>query len=103
MYGVLRADIARSAGRRARRFFATRRAAAALHDGLLAYSRVETRGDPFEPVDLNAVLEDVLVEFVQQQGGEYFRAAVSSTEDDWEIIYRQDRPNTSGLDPEAVH
>ncbi|WP_254761677.1 PAS domain S-box protein [Natrinema marinum] len=28
-------------------------------DGLLAYSRVETRGDPFEPTDLNAVLDDV--------------------------------------------
>ncbi|MFC4436247.1 MULTISPECIES: sensor histidine kinase [Natrialbaceae] len=29
-------------------------------DGLLAYSRVETQGDPFEPVDLNAVLDDVI-------------------------------------------
>ncbi|MCU4743747.1 PAS domain S-box protein [Natronoglomus mannanivorans] len=28
-------------------------------DGLLEYSRVETRGDEFEPVDLDAVLEDV--------------------------------------------
>ena len=28
-------------------------------EGLLEYSRVETRGDPFEPVDLDAVLEDV--------------------------------------------
>ncbi|WP_408957509.1 PAS domain S-box protein [Natrinema sp. 74] len=31
-------------------------------DGLLAYSRVETRGNPFEPVDLEAVLEDVLAD-----------------------------------------
>ncbi|WP_408957482.1 PAS domain S-box protein [Natrinema sp. 74] len=31
-------------------------------DGLLAYSRVETRGDPFEPVDLESVLEDVLTD-----------------------------------------
>lgn len=31
-----------------------------------------------------------LVEFVQRQGGEYFRTAVSFTEDDWEIIYRRD-------------
>ncbi|WP_207592996.1 PAS domain S-box protein [Halomontanus rarus] len=28
-------------------------------EGLLEYSRVETRGDPFEPVDLNDVLDDV--------------------------------------------
>ncbi|RQG98662.1 PAS domain S-box protein [Natrarchaeobius oligotrophus] len=28
-------------------------------DGLLAYSRVETRGDPFETVDLDDVLDDV--------------------------------------------
>ena len=28
-------------------------------DGLLKYSRVETRGDPFEPVDLNDVLDSV--------------------------------------------
>ncbi|WP_440772107.1 sensor histidine kinase [Natronorubrum sp. DTA28] len=28
-------------------------------DGLLTYSRVETRGDPFEPVELDAVLADV--------------------------------------------
>lgn len=31
-----------------------------------------------------------LVEFVQRQGGDYFRTAVSFTEDDWEIIYRRD-------------
>ncbi|WP_436344766.1 ATP-binding protein [Natronorubrum sp. FCH18a] len=29
-------------------------------DGLLEYSRVETRGDPFEPVDLECLLDDVL-------------------------------------------
>ncbi|SEW11373.1 sensor histidine kinase [Natrinema salifodinae] len=28
-------------------------------DGLLAYSRIETQGEPFEPVDLDAVFEDV--------------------------------------------
>ncbi|AEH35509.1 MEDS domain-containing protein [Halopiger xanaduensis] len=29
-------------------------------DGLLAYSRVETGGDPFEPIELETVLDDVL-------------------------------------------
>ncbi|WP_255194154.1 PAS domain S-box protein [Natronobeatus ordinarius] len=31
-------------------------------DGLLAYSRVDTRGDPLEPVDLEDVVEDVLTD-----------------------------------------
>ncbi|WP_254531695.1 sensor histidine kinase [Natrinema gelatinilyticum] len=31
-------------------------------DGLLEYSRVDTAGDPLEPTDLNAVLEDVLAD-----------------------------------------
>ncbi|ELY48868.1 PAS domain S-box protein [Natronolimnohabitans innermongolicus] len=31
-------------------------------DGLLEYSRVETQGEPFEPVDLEAVFEDVLTD-----------------------------------------
>ncbi|AHG04326.1 histidine kinase [Halobacterium sp. DL1] len=32
----------------------------AMIEGLLEYSRVETQGDPFEPVDLDGVLSDVL-------------------------------------------
>ncbi|WP_339103298.1 PAS domain S-box protein [Haloterrigena salinisoli] len=42
-------------------------------DGLLAYSRVETGGDPFEPVDLNSVLEDVLADLqvrIEETGAE---------------------------------
>ncbi|WP_049925775.1 PAS domain-containing sensor histidine kinase [Halopiger goleimassiliensis] len=31
----------------------------AMIDGLLEYSRIDTQGDPFEPVDLEAVLADV--------------------------------------------
>ncbi|SDK78309.1 PAS domain S-box protein [Natronorubrum texcoconense] len=42
-------------------------------DGLLAYSRVETRGDPFERVDLDAVLDDVLLDLER-------RIAETSTE-----------------------
>lgn len=30
-----------------------------------------------------------LVEFVERQAGDYFRTAVSFTEDDWEIIFRR--------------
>ncbi|QFU84866.1 PAS domain S-box protein (plasmid) [Natronorubrum aibiense] len=37
--------------------------------GLLEYSRVETRGDPFEPTDLNALLDDVLVDLQLQIEG----------------------------------
>ncbi|QLK25348.1 ATP-binding protein [Natrinema zhouii] len=34
----------------------------AMIDGLLEYSRVETRGNPFDSVDLEAVLDDVLLD-----------------------------------------
>ena len=34
----------------------------AMIEGLLTYSRVETRGESFEPVDLEAVLDDVLTD-----------------------------------------
>lgn len=35
-------------------------------DGLLEYSRVETRGDPLEPTDLEAVFDDVLTDLQLQ-------------------------------------
>ncbi|MXV61987.1 histidine kinase, partial [Natronorubrum sp. JWXQ-INN-674] len=35
-------------------------------DGLLEYSRVETRGDPFEPMELETVFEDVLADLQLQ-------------------------------------
>ncbi|WP_339106263.1 PAS domain S-box protein [Haloterrigena salinisoli] len=35
-------------------------------DALLEYSRIETQGDPFEPVDLNETLEDVLADLQVQ-------------------------------------
>ncbi|QLG49708.1 PAS domain S-box protein [Natrinema halophilum] len=42
-------------------------------DALLEYSRVETRGEPFETLDLNAVLEDVLADLqlqIEESGAE---------------------------------
>jgi PAS domain S-box-containing protein len=45
----------------------------ALIDDLLAYSRVGTRSKPFEPVDMNAVLDDVLQDMrqtIEQSGAE---------------------------------
>ncbi|AEH36500.1 PAS domain S-box protein [Halopiger xanaduensis] len=42
-------------------------------DGLLEYSRVETRGDPFEPTDLNAVVDEVLADLqfrIEESGAE---------------------------------
>ena len=42
-------------------------------DGLLQYSRVETRGDPFEPVDLDDVLADVRGDLqlaIEEEGAE---------------------------------
>ncbi|WP_306052001.1 PAS domain-containing sensor histidine kinase [Natronococcus wangiae] len=35
-------------------------------DGLLTYSRIETRGDPFEPTDLEDVVDDVLTDIQLQ-------------------------------------
>ncbi|QLD91195.1 GAF domain-containing protein [Natronomonas salina] len=42
-------------------------------EALLAYSRIETRGDPFEPVDLEDVVDDVLADLqlqIQETGAE---------------------------------
>ncbi|WP_339106043.1 ATP-binding protein [Haloterrigena salinisoli] len=41
----------------------------AMIDSLLEYSRIETRGDPFEPVDLEAVVDDVRTDCQLQIGG----------------------------------
>ncbi|WP_339104911.1 PAS domain S-box protein [Haloterrigena salinisoli] len=42
-------------------------------DGLLEYSRVETRGDPFEPMDLDDIVDDVLEDLqfrIEETGAE---------------------------------
>lgn len=54
-------------------------------DGLLKYSRVETEGDPFEPVDLNAVLEDVLDDLqlrFEESNGEVTTESLPTVEGD---------------------
>ena len=54
-------------------------------DGLLQYSRVETRGDPFEPVDLEAVLADVeknLQMKIEEHGAEITAADLPRVEGD---------------------
>ncbi|QCS41554.1 ATP-binding protein [Natrinema versiforme] len=54
-------------------------------DGLLEYSRVETEGDPFEPVDLNAVLDDVLDDLqlrFEESNGEVIAESLPTVEGD---------------------
>ncbi|MDQ2052483.1 PAS domain S-box protein [Natronolimnohabitans sp. A-GB9] len=61
----------------------------AMIDGLLEYSRVETRGDPLEPTDLDDVLEDVL---------EDLRLRIESTDAE---ITAEDLPRVEG-DPSQL-
>ena len=54
-------------------------------DGLLAYSRVETQGDPFEPVDLEAVLDDVLTDLqvrIEETGAAISREPLPTVDGD---------------------
>ena len=81
-------------------------------DGLLTYSRVETRGDPFEPVDLGVVVEDVLDDLqfkIEDCSAEITVGALSRVEADASQL-RQLFQNLldnaiqySGDDPPRVH
>ena len=54
-------------------------------DGLLEYSRVETRGDPFEPVDLEELLEAVLDDLqlrIEESGAEIATASLPTVRGD---------------------
>ncbi|ELY36461.1 sensor histidine kinase [Natronorubrum tibetense] len=58
-------------------------------DGLLAYSRIETRGDPFEPVDLNAVLaavRDDLQFRIEEAGADLSAASLPRVHGDGEQL-----------------
>jgi light-regulated signal transduction histidine kinase (bacteriophytochrome) len=81
-------------------------------DGLLEYARVETRGDPFEPVDLGAVLEDVLADLrlrIESSDPEVTAGSLPTVEGDRSQL-RQVRQNLlenavtySGDEPPRVH
>ncbi|MFC4439837.1 MULTISPECIES: MEDS domain-containing protein [Natrialbaceae] len=81
-------------------------------DGLLEYSRVETSGDPFEPMDLDAVLDDVLEDLqlcIQENDAEITAEELPRTEGDASQV-RQIFQNLldnaitySGDEPARVH
>ncbi|WP_415378555.1 sensor histidine kinase [Halosimplex sp. TS25] len=57
----------------------------AMIDGLLEYSRVETQGDPFTAVDLDAVFDDVLVDLqvqTEESGAEITAESLPTVEGD---------------------
>ncbi len=57
----------------------------AMIDGLLTYSRVETQGDPFESIDLKAVLDDVLADLdvkIEATGTEVTARSLPTVEGD---------------------
>jgi PAS domain S-box-containing protein len=57
----------------------------AMIDGLLEYSRVETRGDPFESVDLEALAEDVRTDLrlqIEESGAEITTDGLDRVEGD---------------------
>ncbi|WP_394739860.1 PAS domain-containing sensor histidine kinase [Natronococcus roseus] len=54
-------------------------------DGLLAYSRIDSQGDPFEPVELETVLEDVLTDLqmmTERQGAEITAESLPTVQGD---------------------
>ncbi|AEH37216.1 sensor histidine kinase [Halopiger xanaduensis] len=84
----------------------------AMIDGLLEYSRVDTQGGSFEPVDLDAVLEDVCTDLqfmIEESDGTITRESLPTVEGD-ERQLRQVFQNLlsnaieySGDEPPRVH
>jgi PAS domain S-box-containing protein len=81
-------------------------------EALLEYSRVETRGEPFQPLDLEDVLDDVLQDFrmrIEESGAEVTAGSLPTVEGDASQL-RQVFGNLlgnaieySGDDPPRVH
>ncbi|AHF99276.1 histidine kinase [Halostagnicola larsenii XH-48] len=81
-------------------------------DDLLEYSRVETRGDPFESVDLNAVLEDVLADLqlqIAEHDAEITTEELPTVDGDASQLYQlfqnllENAIEYSGDEPPRVH
>ncbi|WP_293027262.1 ATP-binding protein [Natronococcus sp.] len=81
-------------------------------EGLLEYSRVETRGNPFEPVDLETVLEEVSTDLqmaIDDDGGELTIESLPTVEGDRSQLRRlfqnllENAIKYSGEDPPRVH
>ncbi len=81
-------------------------------EGLLRYSRVDTRGDPFEPVDLNDVLDDVRADLgvrIEESGAEISAEDLPVVEGDGgqlRQVFQNLLDNAieySGDDPPRVH
>ncbi|MFU8867173.1 sensor histidine kinase [Natronococcus sp.] len=81
-------------------------------EGLLEYSRVETRGDPFAPVDLEAVLEEVSADLevaIDDDGGELTIESLPTVEGDRSQLRRlfqnllENAIKYSGEEPPRIH
>jgi light-regulated signal transduction histidine kinase (bacteriophytochrome) len=81
-------------------------------DGLLEYSRVETRGDPFEPVDLDTVVESVRADLqvkIVESDAEITTATLPTVEGDREQLRQvfqnllENAVEYSGDEPPVVH
>ncbi|ELY50847.1 PAS domain-containing sensor histidine kinase [Natronococcus jeotgali] len=81
-------------------------------EGLLEYSRVETRGDPFAPVDLEAVLEEVSADLqvaIDDEGGELTVESLPTIEGDRSQLRRlfqnllENAIKYSGEEPPRIH